>query len=94
MHIWASNYVNIGSGNGLSPVRRQTIIWTNAGLLEIELIGLSDIWIKLQRFSFKKIYFETSSASHQICLGLNELKQGTTSNSLCFHQSGTWTKVA
>ena len=33
MHIWASNYVNIGSGNGLSPVRRQTIIWTNAGLL-------------------------------------------------------------
>ena len=30
------NYVNIGSDNGLAPVRRQAIIWTNAGLLSIE----------------------------------------------------------
>ena len=29
------NCVNIDSGNGLSPVRRQAITWTNAGLLSI-----------------------------------------------------------
>ena len=29
------NYANIGSDNGLSPVRRQPIIWTNDGLLSI-----------------------------------------------------------
>ena len=27
------NYAIIGSNNGLSPVRRHAIIWTNAGLL-------------------------------------------------------------
>ena len=32
--IYASlNWVIIGSDNGLSPVRRQAIIWTNAGIL-------------------------------------------------------------
>ena len=31
--IYASlNWVIIGSDNGLSPVRRQAIIWTNAGV--------------------------------------------------------------
>ena len=36
-HIYASvNRVRIGSDNGLSPIRRQTIIKTNAGLLSIE----------------------------------------------------------
>ena len=29
----------IGSGNGLPPVRRQAITWTNAGLLSIGLLG-------------------------------------------------------
>ena len=33
--IYASiNYANFGSDNGLSPVRRQSIIWTNAGILK------------------------------------------------------------
>ena len=27
------NWVRIGLDNGLSPIRRQAIIWTNAGLL-------------------------------------------------------------
>ena len=27
--IWTSGYVIIGSGNGVSPVRRQSISWTN-----------------------------------------------------------------
>ena len=55
--IWAI----IGSGNGLSsPVRRQTITWTNAGLL---LIGplvttFSVIWIGICSLSFKQNAFE------------------------------------
>ena len=44
--------VNIGSNNGLSPVRWQAITWTNADLLSIGPIEtyLSDILIKLQTF--------------------------------------------
>ena len=31
--IYASvNWVNIGSGNGLSPIRSQAFIWTNVDL--------------------------------------------------------------
>ena len=34
--IYASvTYANIGSNNWLSPVRRQAIIWTNAGIFLI-----------------------------------------------------------
>ena len=33
------NWAIIGSGNGLSPIRRQAITWTNAGLLSIGLLG-------------------------------------------------------
>ena len=33
------NRVSIGSVNGLSPIRRQAIIQTNAGLLSIEHLG-------------------------------------------------------
>ena len=29
----------IGSGNGLSPVRRQAITWTDAALLSMEPLG-------------------------------------------------------
>ena len=32
----SANWVCIASGNGLTPVRRQAITWTNAGLLSIE----------------------------------------------------------
>ena len=34
-HICVSNLAIIGSDNGLSPGRRQAIIWTNAGILLI-----------------------------------------------------------
>ena len=44
------------SDNGLSPERRQTIIWTNAGILLIGTLGtnFSDIIIEIQTFSLKK----------------------------------------
>ena len=47
----------IGSDNGLSPERRQAIIWTNAGLLLIEPLGtnFSEILIEILTFSFKKM---------------------------------------
>ena len=50
----------IGSDNGLSPVRRQAIIWTNAGSLIIGPLGtsFSEIWNKIKQFSFTKIAFE------------------------------------
>ena len=35
-HIYAwVQHANIGSDNGLAPVRRQTIIWTNAAIFSI-----------------------------------------------------------
>ena len=54
------NWVCIGSGNGLSPVRRQAIIWTNAGLLWIGLLGtnFNAIWISILSFSFQENVFE------------------------------------
>ena len=33
--IWANEVTVIGSDNGLSPRRRQAIIWTNADILLI-----------------------------------------------------------
>ena len=46
------NRVSIGSDNGLSPVRRQAITWTNAHLLLIGYLrtNFSEIWIKIQKF--------------------------------------------
>ena len=66
----------IGSDNGLSPERRQAIIWTNAGILLIGPLGtnFSEIVIEIQTFSLKKIRLKMSSA--KCCsfrLGLNVL---------------------
>ena len=44
------NQVSIGLDNGLSLIRRQAIIWTNAGLLSIGPLGTnsSEILTKIQ----------------------------------------------
>ena len=57
------NWVIIGSGNGLSPVR-EAITWTNAGILSIGVLGtnFNQIWIEILSFSFKKIHLKMSSA--------------------------------
>ena len=70
------NWVIISSDNGLSPVRRQVIIWTNAGILLIGPLGtnFSEILVGIQTFSFKKLHLKTSSTKWRLfCLGLNEL---------------------
>ena len=66
----------IGSDNGLSPGRRQPIIWTNAGILLIETLGtnFSEILIGIQILSLKKMRLKMSSAKWRpFCLGLNVL---------------------
>ena len=62
-HICVDNLTIIGSDNGLSPGRRQAIIWTNAGMLLTRPLGtnLSEILIKIQAFALKKIRLKMSS---------------------------------
>ena len=75
-HICVGNLTIIGSDNGLSPGRRQAIIWTNAGILLIKPLGtnFSEILIEINTFSFKKIHLKMSSGKWQpFCLGLNVL---------------------
>ena len=78
-HICVDNITIIGSDNGLSPGRRQAIIWTNAAILLIRPLGtnFSEILIGNQTFSFKKIHLKMSSAKWRpFCLGLNVLRWG------------------
>ena len=76
-HMCVSKLTTTGSDNGLAPGRRQTIIWTNAGMLLIRPLGtnFSKILIGVQTFSFKKMELKMSSAKwHPFCLGLIEVK--------------------
>ena len=78
--ICVSKLTIIGSDNGLSPDRRQAIIWTNSGILLIGPLGtnFSEILIAISTFSFEKMRFKVSSAKQlPFCLGLNVLTQGS-----------------
>ena len=75
-HIGVSKLSIIGSDNGLSPDRRQAIIWTNAGILLIETLGtnFNEILIEIHTFSFKNIHLKMSSGKWRpFGLGLNVL---------------------
>ena len=75
-HICVGSLTIIGSDNGLSPGRRQAIIWTNAGTLLIGHLGtnFNEIPIEIHTFSFKKMQLKMSSAKWRpFCLGLNVL---------------------
>ena len=63
-HICVGKLTIIASDKGLSPERRQAIIWTNAGLLLIGPLrtNFSEILIGIQIFSFKKMHLKLSSA--------------------------------
>ena len=85
-HICVSKLIIIGSDNGLSPGRRQAIIWTNTGILLNGPLGtnFSEILIGIQTFSFKKMRLNVSSAKWRpFRLGLNVLK-------LCLIRSALW----
>ena len=58
--ISLSKFTVIGSDNDLSPIRRQAIIWTNAGILlnwTIET-NFSEILIQIHTFSNKKMHLK------------------------------------
>ena len=78
-HICVGKPTIIDSNNGLSPGRCLAIIWTNAWILSIRLLGtkVSEILIGNQTFSFKKMHLNKSSAKWRpVRLGLNvSLKQ-------------------
>ena len=76
MHICVSELTIIGSDNGLTPGRRQAIIWPNVWIALIGPSGTnySEILIAINIFSFKKIHLKMSSAKcRPFCLGLNML---------------------
>ena len=75
-HICVGKLSINGSDNGLSPDRREAIIWTNGGILLIGTLGtnFNEISIGIQIFSFKKMRLNMSSAKWRpFCLGLNVL---------------------
>ena len=76
-HICVSYLTIIGSDNGLSPGRRQAIIWTNAGILLIRPLGtnFSEISIEILTFSLKKMCLKVPSAKWRpFCVGLTVFK--------------------
>ena len=74
-HICVGKLTIIGSDNGLPPGWRQAIIWTNAGILLIApWTNFSEILIKIQTFSLRKMRFENVICERQpFGLGLNVL---------------------
>ena len=60
------NWVIIGSGSGLSPVRRQAITWTNAALLielweQISVNSNLNSTISIQENSFESVVCQNDS---------------------------------
>ena len=67
-----------GSDNGLSPVRHQVIIWTNAGLLSIGTLekNFSEFLIAIQTLSFKKMHLKMLFGKWRLfCLGPHVIKE-------------------
>ena len=76
-HICVMKLTIIGPDNGLSPGRRQAIIWTNAAILLIGPLGtnFNGILSEIHTFPFKKMQLKMSSGKWRlICLGLNVLR--------------------
>ena len=83
-HICVSNLTIIGSDNGLSPGRREAIIWTNAGISSIGSLetNCSVIFIEILTFSFKNMRLKVSPGKWgPLCLGSNGFK----GPSPCYH---------
>ena len=78
--IYASvNKPIIGSDNGLSPDRRLTMMWTNAGILIIRNLetNFSEILREIHIFSFTIMYLKMSSAKWRPCLFVYEQIRST-----------------
>ena len=91
-YICVSNLTIIGSDNGLSPGRRQAIIWSNAGILLNGPLGtnFSEILIKTQIFSFIKMHPKIPSAKWRpFCPGGDELTQYACLVNFAFSDGGS-----
>ena len=80
----------IGSDNGLSHGRRQAIIWTSAGIVFTGPLGtnFSEILIRVQTFSFKKMHLKIASAKWRpFCPGLDVLTQPVC---ICVYMNERW----
>ena len=80
-HICVSKLNMIGSDNGLSPGRRQAIIWTNTGILLIWPSGanFSEMLIEIHTFSFKKMHVKMLSAKKAAILSRPQCVKGCVS---------------
>ena len=69
----AVNQVSIGSDNGLSPIRRQAIIWTSAGLSSIG-------WTPRVRFQWnsknRKLFIHENTSENIVCEKVAILSRG------------------
>ena len=67
--------VNIGSGYGLSPGRRQAITWTNVDLFPIRPNGtyFNEILLEIQKFSFMKMRLKCRLQNGRHLFNLNVL---------------------
>ena len=75
-HICISKLNHHGSGNGLSPDRRQTIIWTNDGLLLNGPLGKITVEFELRSIYFHpkhRVWIFRLGKSRPFCLSLNVL---------------------
>ena len=63
-HICVGNLTIIVSDNGLSPDRRQAIIWTNAGIKLIEHLG-TKIELNIDRIS--NIFIHENAFKKVVC---------------------------
>ena len=63
-HIYVIKLTIVGSDNGLSPGRRQAIIWTSAGILLIGTLGTNFSEI-LRRNSY--IFIQENSFENVVC---------------------------
>ena len=77
--FWDRHQTIIGSDNGLSPDQHQAIIWANAGTLLTGPLGmnLSEISIKLQKFSYKEMDLKMPSAKWQPILSQRQCVKRT-----------------
>ena len=74
-HVALHTMVNIGSGNGLLPVRHQAITWTKACLLStiyLSTIYFNEILCEIQKLYKRKMHLIMSCAKcHPFCHGLS-----------------------
>ena len=87
-HICVIKLTIIGSDNGLSPSRRQAIIWTDVRILLIGPLGTncSELLIEIIISSFKKMRLKVSSGQWRpLCLCLNVLTSFTFISRVCIN---------